>query len=536
MTPHMPQLWAEGRRLLLLLLVGLGLGLGAVSVLLAAQTGALISSYSFMRVLCVVGLAGLFGLGKFVERIWAEKLGQHYVAQLRRGLIEHSLNASRAPALGITVARSSNDLASVRNWVIQGLVPLTAGIPLLVFSLAGLWFVAPILVLALAVPLMLELVILRVLAPGAFQAARILRQHRGTLAARVADTAAAATSIRSAGGVQREVNRVDQSADKVIAASVYRARYAGALRACALSIPLLGSILVVALASQTGLSADEVASGLLLLGLSAAVLAEFGRMVEYRQNYKAARRILAPLLAQSQPPGSTETQRLPLGAVGSAAKLVRVELGDAQLSGWPILVAAPGDKIRIQGPAVQTEQILQGVATGHLDDLSGTGGVWVGGKNLGRIPDHPRRRLLGAALSSMVLERGTLLRALRYRRPNSKPEVVLELAADCGLSFNGLPERERTMLRRGGEPLNRQQRAALLITRAMLEQPQFLVIDEVVAQLDPSGWCTVRQLLNEYPGVLLYRGELPGVKPSRIWEPRTEVVTAPMPVVPLRAS
>lgn len=531
-VPAMPPLWAVGRRALLLLLIGLGLLMGVVSVLLAAQTGALVGAFSLALVAGVVGLTLLFGMGKFVERILAERLGQHYVAQLRRGLLRHSLNASRAPSLGITVARSTNDLSSVRNWVIQGLLPLTAGIPVLLFTLLGLWLTAPILVLALIIPLSVELVLLLFLATGAFRTARRLRQRRGSLAARIADTMAAATSIRAAGGVEREVKRADQSAQKVVRAAVERARYAGALRATALSVPLLGSTLVVALASRAELGTAAIASGLLLIGLSSAVLGEFGRMVEYRQNYKAARRILSPLLAAEQAVPTAGEQRLPPGAIGNAPKAVRVELGGGPFGKWPAILAQPGERIQMDGPGTDTERILQRIATGHLEGSLGHGGVWVSGRNLSRVSDRQRRKLLGAALPAMVLERGTLGRALRYRSPNSKPEVALALAAKCGLAIEELPEREQTMLLRGGEPLNQQQRAALLLARALLDNPPLLLIDSVISQLDPRVLPRVAHLLNDYPGVVIYRGEIPGVPPTRLWQPRDQAITAPLPVLP----
>ncbi|MFY9677034.1 MAG: ABC transporter ATP-binding protein, partial [Glutamicibacter protophormiae] len=177
----LPALWAAGRRAALAWLLGLGLAMGALTVLLAWLTGRLTSAFTVAGLWTVLGLALAFGLGKLAERVLAEKLGQHYVAQLRGGLLKQSLTADRAPGLGITVARSTNDLSSVRNWVIQGVVPLMAGIPLLLFALAGLYLSAPPLALALLIPLVLELLLLGALAPGAYGAARVLRRRRGAL-------------------------------------------------------------------------------------------------------------------------------------------------------------------------------------------------------------------------------------------------------------------------------------------------------------------------------------------------------------------
>lgn len=516
----LPALWAPGRRAALSWLLGLGLGMGALTVLLAWLTGQLTRAFTVSGLWLVLGLALAFGLGKFAERVLAEKLGQHYVAQLRGGLLKQSLTADRAPGLGITVARSTNDLSSVRNWVIQGIVPLMAGIPLLLFALAGLYLSAPPLALALLIPLGLELLLLGVLAPGAYGAARVLRRRRGALASRIAETLDAATSVRAAGGVGREVGRLQDAAARMAAAAVHRARFAGALRASALAVPLMGSVLLVGLASSAGLPASAITSGLLLLGISSAVLGEFGRMVEYRQNYKAARRILAPLLAQLAARGTGAGTRLPVGAPGNTPDVVRLQpAAGPDGRAWPTLLAGPGERIEVGGGRA-AQQLLHRLATTGLASDPQPHAAWVGGRNLGLVPERSRRRLLGAALSGMVLERGSIARALRYRRPQGSLEEALRLAQLFGLDVDELPDAEATMLRRGGEPLDDAQRAGLLLARALLEKPALLVLDGLPGALSPGAAREAGRLLQDYPGVLLYRGTLPGLQPTRGWEPQ----------------
>src|SRR6185312_10285934 len=127
-----------------------GLGL-----LVALQVGRLVNGAAVLpAAMGIAALVLLLGYGRYQERVLAEKLGQHYVAQLRVGLISHSMLASKVPSLGITVARASNDLSSVRNWVAQGIAPMLAGIPLVAISMAGLWMLHPVLALALGLPVL----------------------------------------------------------------------------------------------------------------------------------------------------------------------------------------------------------------------------------------------------------------------------------------------------------------------------------------------------------------------------------------------
>src|SRR5690606_6630229 len=118
---RLPKLAAPGRRMLLAGLLALGVAAGLLSIAIGWLIGQLSASISPGILGATLGLVGGFFLAKYAERVFAEKLGQHYVAQLRRGLIAHALRSARGPSMGITIARSTNDLSSIRNWIVQGM-------------------------------------------------------------------------------------------------------------------------------------------------------------------------------------------------------------------------------------------------------------------------------------------------------------------------------------------------------------------------------------------------------------------------------
>lgn len=521
--PALPALIAPGRRMLLATLLLLALAVGVLSVIIAWQVGQLAAAFSLGSLLWVIVLSAVFFGGKFAERVQAEKLGQHYVAQLRVSLISHALRTSRGPSVGITVARSSNDLSSIRNWVTQGIVPLIAGIPLIIFGAFGLGLLSPLLAVALVIPVLLEISLLAGLARGALRTARVLRRHRGNLAARIADTVSASTTISAAGGVHREVQRVDQSAQKVVHASVHRAKYAGALRAGALTVPLVGTALVVAAGSWAGLGPGLLASALTLMGICAGTMGEWGRIVEYRQNYRAGRRIIAPLLEQEKSWREAE-QQLTSTRVAKDLNLetlaVRIRPTAEGLENWPSLRAQGGARIQLLGTGAQAHALLEALATGRVGtDIQRLGGLWITEGRSEDLPATERRKLLGAALNTMVLERGTVLRALTYRHPGSSTKRALRMANECGLEVTSLPEGESTMLRRGGEPLDSAQRASLIMARALLRQPAVLIVDSVINRLPREAQDRLATRLNDYPGVVIFHGEMTGIKATGTWEP-----------------
>ncbi|WP_172512205.1 ABC transporter ATP-binding protein [Glutamicibacter mishrai] len=518
---RLPPLYAPGRRMLLAGLLGLGILAGLFSIAASWLIGQLAAGFTMAALCSVIGLVLGFFAAKYLERVLAEKLGQHYVAQLRRGLIAHALRSVRGPSAGITIARSTNDLSSIRNWIVQGMVPLVAGIPLLLVSGIGLWLLHPLLAASLGATLVIEAALLLGLAGGTFASARSLRRQRGYLAARISDTVAARTAITSGGGVDREVARVQASAQKVMDASVQRARYAGALRASALAVPLLGTALAVGACSVAGLPHTAVATALTLMGICAGSLGEWGKAVEYRQNYKAGRQILAPLLAQEQQwsgaqqaPASTRNAKELMGQ-GSAVR-IHPQLDGAEA--FPVLRAQPGERIQLLGAPAACSALLAAIATGSFAQSGqGQAGVWIAEGRSEDLPSTERRKLVGAALESMVPERGTLGRALRYRHPGSAMGKALELAQRCGLDLQSLPEAEQSRLRRGGEPLDRGQQAALLVARALLREPPVLVLDELLTRLPADGYAYVLGRLNGYRGVVVYSGQLPGLQATSQW-------------------
>ena len=518
---RLPRLVAPGRRRLLAGLLGLGILAGLLSIAIGWLIGQLSAGYATAALCAVIGLVIGFFAAKYLERVLAEKLGQHYVAQLRRGLIAHALRSERGPSAGITIARSTNDLSSIRNWIVQGLVPLVAGLPLLLVSGAGLWLMHPLLAASLGLTLLLEAALLAGLAGGTFASARSLRRHRGNLAARISDTVAARTAIAAGGGIDREVARVQGSAQKVIDASVQRARYAAALRGSALAVPLLGTALVVGICAAAGLPGSAVATALTLMGICAGSLGEWGKAVEYRQNYKAGRRILAPLLAQEEQwrgsdarQASTRDARELLGQPSA----VRIHPPARDPDRFPVLRAQPGERIEVLGTQEQCSRLLAAIATGSYGQCGqGQAGVWIAEGRSEDLPEASRRKLVGAALESMVPERGSLGRALRYRHPGASMGKALALAAQCGLDLAALPQAEETRLRRGGEPLGRGQQAALLVARALLREPPVLVLDELATRLPAQGYAQLLERLEHYPGVVIYSGQLPGIKPTSSW-------------------
>ncbi|MET3920324.1 ABC-type multidrug transport system fused ATPase/permease subunit [Arthrobacter sp. UYEF20] len=490
------------------------------------------------RLTAVGGLlaaAGGIGVGRIAERVLAERLGQSYVQELRRGLMTAVLAKMNGPSVGITIARITNDLSSVRNWVSMGIAPLTAGIPLIAGTTTALWLLSPPLAVAMALPLCILSVALALLARPAFNKARKLRRKRGLLAAQVSDTLAAAVSIRAGGGERREVEKIHRLGGEVSAAAIDRARVGGYIRAAAGASGAVTAVSVAATGSWLSIHTATTAAALTLVGLLAHHVNDLGRAAEYRQTFNAAKRMIGPALSpetsaesvlqvQQEPkagnPGPARTKAEP-----EAPDDFIVRISGLRLNGHrpvPDLIARPGDRIilKTSDPGESTElfELLLALRTGTQLN------TWVDGQDLRSALGSERRRLAGYAAKGSYTERGTIARAVRYRRPDlPEDETAYALArVELASRVAQLPKGEHTVLRRGGQPLTVSDRAKLQIARATLGNPPLLLLNHIDFDLGPDGCQPLANILRSYPGVAIIASDHPEqlVPKYSIWDLR----------------
>src|SRR5690625_5280828 len=417
---RMPKVWRGRRRFLLVTLVVLGVIQAVLALTMALVVDGLLSAVPLTSGTPsvpdppwarMVGLAAAvlgIGLARWVERVVAEDLGQDYVYEQRRRLITAAFHDIGNRSLGVVVTRASNDLTAVRNWIAQGLVPMLTALPLIAVVLAVLSIVNWPVAVAVAIPLGITVVLMPFLARVARRRARTVRRYRGRMSARIADTVQAGESVQVAGAVRRELNAVDRASSKVVNAAVQRARVTGLIRALTITAASLCTAAVVYLAVLGAIDVAGVASIMTLLGVLATPMGELGKVVEYRQNYRAALRILAPILHSAskvrravrarEREWKNERGQDPDGPPEKHSGLV-IENLTVEREQLPDLHAGPGERVLLDSAdpdrinAVLRAVLLEGLNP-LATDSEAKPVVFVDGVEYGAAPATLRRQLV----------------------------------------------------------------------------------------------------------------------------------------------
>ncbi|MGO1182695.1 MAG: ABC transporter transmembrane domain-containing protein [Micrococcaceae bacterium] len=565
--PRMPRVWAGRRRLLLIQLVGCGVAQAVAGLAMALLVETLLSAASAVpgvdpvhpmpTGLLVAGLIGsVLGIGviRWIERIVAEDLGQDYVFEQRRRLVTAAFGGAGNRSLGVIVTRASNDLTAVRTWISRGLVPLLTGLPLILVVLGALTVSHLVIAAAVAVPLLVMAGLLPWLARLARQRARTVRRMRGRMSARIADAVKAGDSVILAGAVRRELNAVDRDSRKVVDAAVQRSYVTGLIRALTVTAASLSTVAVVLLSTFGWIDTASVASVMTLLGVMAAPLTDLGQVVEYRQNFRAARRVIAPVLHQARALTAAEAERErrwersaagPGDVAGDGAAALGVDVVDTTVVRHdapvrlPALHAAPGSVVQVRSsdPLVRRDA-LDAVLLAEEDSPAR---VRIAGADYPLAPLRQRRHLVGVAARHLPLERGSVRRLTAYRTPEATDGEIRWMLDRVGLTetVQGHSRGLGRPLKNDGAPWTSQQAARLKVARAFLGQPPLVVLDEVDQDLDAEGLVRLAELIDRHPGVVLVSSSNPQalLRSPRaaaavvVWDLDAGPVTAKLPVV-----
>ena len=160
------------------------------------------------------------------------------------------------------------------------------------------------------------------------------------------------------------------------------------------------------------------------------------------------------------------------------------------------LHARPGETVAIVGPTGSGKTTIIQLLTRFYDATSGR--ILLDGRNISDYAMENVRDHVGIVLQDTYLFSGSVRENIRFGRLDATDEEVEE-AAKIAYAHNFikyLPEQYDTILVSGGMNLSQGQRQLIAIARAILEDPDILILDEATSSVDTMTEVHIQKGLN----------------------------------------
>jgi ATP-binding cassette subfamily B protein len=144
----------------------------------------------------------------------------------------------------------------------------------------------------------------------------------------------------------------------------------------------------------------------------------------------------------------------------------------------------PGQKIAIVGPTGAGKTTMVKLLM-RFYDING-GAILIDGHNIQEFTRNDLRDLFGMVLQDAWLYNGTIMENIRYGRLGASDEEVIAAAkaAHADHFIRTLPEGYNTVLNEETTNVSQGQKQLLTIARAILSNPQMLILDEATSSVD----------------------------------------------------
>lgn len=145
----------------------------------------------------------------------------------------------------------------------------------------------------------------------------------------------------------------------------------------------------------------------------------------------------------------------------------------------------PGQKIAIVGPTGAGKTTLINLLM-RFYEING-GEIWVDGVNTKEMTRHELRKHFGMVLQDTWLFEGTIRDNLKYSTDRDVSNAEVEKAAEsvCADTFiKTMPGGYDMMLSKGAENISQGQRQLLTIARAIIADPEIMILDEATSNVD----------------------------------------------------
>ena len=319
-----------------------------------------------------------------------------------------------------------------------------------------------------------------------------LRRASASYTSDIIDTVQGLSEIAEAGAMPRRRSQLDASWQRVERAGVRNA-LRGSVEAASgdllVSLAAIGALFIVSLHVHAG--QIPVSSAPIVVALIGAVLAPTATVASTLKELGGLRAAASRLFGLLDAPDATEPAAHPV-APGPTDEVLRVSsLWFGYDPGRPVLrgldfVLRRGEVVAVVGASGAGKSTLINLIRRFWDPDQGS--IRVLGTDIRDLADADLRRHTAIVEQDVRVFAGSLRDNLTLGRPGAAPEVIATAVEDAqlGALVAELPAGLDSPVGERGTGLSGGEAARLALARALVMEPDLLVLDEATANLDAS--------------------------------------------------
>jgi ATP-binding cassette subfamily B protein len=455
-------------------------------------------------VLLLVLAAATFGFA-YLRRYRGGRVGLEVQNDLRNDMHDHLQVMDFASldqmSTGQLVSRANSDSALVQ--ALLNMLPIMSGnIILLVLSLVVMFFLSPLLALVSLIMLPLLVFIAYRMRTRVFPASWDAQQKEGEVAQIVDEDTAGVRVVKAFGREAREVRRIADVSSSLYGSQLRSVRIQSRYQPVLEAVPTLGQVAVLAFGGWLTLDHQLTIGTFLAFSAYVAALVSPARQLATVLAVGQLARVGIERIFQllDRVPAirdAADAVELPGG--GGEIRFEGVTFGygeHAVVSDFDLTIAA-GERVAFVGPSGSGKSTVAALVPRFYDVTAGS--VSINGVDVRDLRLASLRGNIGVVFEESFLFSDSVRANIAYGRPDATEDEIVAAATVAAADefIRALPRGYDTVVGERGLSLSGGQRQRIAIARAILADPDILILDDATSAIDSRTEETIHESLRE---------------------------------------